>query len=173
MEREGFAGAEAAAGGYSTDILEDNIPIQLREHDQWVAWRIGSRGGRATKIPINPANGSFASSTDPRTWATFDQALRFARMKHGHGVGWVVTLDSGIVGVDLDKCISLLGEVAPWARDIANLLRSYTEVTPSGRGLRIFVRGKLPPTGRKRGKVEIYDRSRFLTVTGRRLELPL
>ena len=52
------------------------------------------------------------------------------------------------------------------AWDIIRALDSYTEISPSGTGIRIFARGKLPPGGRKRGRFEMYETGRYLTVTG-------
>ena len=61
------------------------------------------------------------------------------------------------------------GEIKPWARQIIIGLNSYTEVSPSGNGLHIFVRGHLPDKGQKRGPIELYDRERYFTVTGAHL----
>ncbi|MFL5735050.1 MAG: AAA family ATPase, partial [Chloroflexia bacterium] len=62
------------------------------------------------------------------------------------------------------------GEIEEWARIIVEAVDSYTEVSPSGTGLHIFVRGVLPPGDRKRGPIEMYSEKRFLTVTGLWLE---
>jgi putative DNA primase/helicase len=75
---------------------------------------------------------------------------------------------NGIVGFDLDDCKDLFGprpEVQQW---VANALYAgaYCEWSPSGKGLRLFMRGTLPGTGRKQGNLEIYDQGRFLTITG-------
>jgi primase-polymerase (primpol)-like protein len=49
-------------------------------------------------------------------------------------------------------------------------LNSYTELSPSGTGVRIFVYGKLPPIGRKTGDIEVYEAGRYLTITGNHLD---
>jgi primase-polymerase (primpol)-like protein len=77
--------------------------------------------------------------------------------------------------VDLDHCLdSANGNIEAWARDIVDQLQSYTEITPSGVGLRVIVKAMLPLGGRKRGMesgggVELYDRLRYMTMTGNRL----
>jgi putative DNA primase/helicase len=87
------------------------------------------------------------------------------------GPGYVLVAGDGIVGVDLDKCRDPeTGAVEPWAWDFVERLQTYTELSPSGRGLRLFAHGGLPPYGRRRDRVEIYDSARFLTVTGHRLD---
>lgn len=73
--------------------------------------------------------------------------------------------------MDLDGCLDPeTGEVEPWALEIVEQLDSYTEISPSGTGLHILVRAGLPEGGNRKGQIEMYDRSRFFTVTGRRLE---
>ncbi|HOO44718.1 MAG TPA: DUF3987 domain-containing protein [Deltaproteobacteria bacterium] len=72
-------------------------------------------------------------------------------------------------GIDLDHCIDDTGAIQPWAQAEVIRFNSYTEVTPSDHGLRIFIKGRLPGKGRKKGNLEVYDRGRYLTVTGHHL----
>lgn len=142
-----------------------NIPEELRERRQWVVWRREPRGEKVTKVPYCARTGGPASSTDPKTWATFAKALSASR--RFDGVGFVFTAQDPYVGVDLDECRDPeTGAVAPWAQEIVDRLHSYTEVTPSGAGVHIICRGALPPGRRKAGQVEMYDSGRFFTMTG-------
>jgi hypothetical protein len=76
----------------------------------------------------------------------------------------------GLVGIDLDDCRDPgTGDLEEWASDIIGRFRSYAEVSPSGRGIRIFLRGTLPPGGCKKGAVEVYGTGKFLSVTGQRV----
>jgi hypothetical protein len=140
---------------------------ELAGYSQWVCWRWEERNGKKTKPPFNARTGALASSTDPATWATFAEAI--ATGPRFEGPGFVLTETDPFTGIDLDHCVDEDGRVAAWAQDIVNLLDSYTEITPSTHGLRIFVRATLPGGGRKRGDLEVYDRGRYLTVTARRL----
>lgn len=140
----------------------DRVPRELRALPQWVCWRREERNGRSTKVPY-ASTGHKASVTDPSTWCGFAEAVAVSGFD---GVGFVLTADDPFVGVDLDHCIDDAGQITPEAQAIVNELSSYTEVTPSGRGLRMFVRGSLPAGRRKKGDVEVYDSARFLTVTG-------
>ena len=45
-------------------------------------------------------------------------------------------------------------------------MQSYTEISPSGRGVHIIVKGRLPGAACKREHIEIYDENRYFTVTG-------
>lgn len=146
-----------------------NIPTALQALNQWVSWRYEQRDGKATKVPYQQ-NGDQASSTDPNTWATFASALA-AQQRYGFdGIGFVVTPEVGGVGVGLDHCRDTeTGAIEPWAQDVIDQLNSYTEVTPSDAGHRILAFGHLPPRGRKRGNLEMYESGRYLTVTGHHL----
>ena len=150
--------------------LEQNVPHELRQRPQWVTYE--SRN----KIPLDPRTGRYASTTDSLTWGTLEEALRRAE-EHGLGVGFVFSSGDPFVGVDLDKCRDPeSGEVAPWARDIIEELDSYTEASPSGTGIHIIVKGKLPKSLNKTlkeqgGKVEMYSQERFFTVTGNVVEV--
>lgn len=147
----------------------ETIPIALKEAPRWVLWRYEMNGGKWTKIPYR-ARGGKASSTDPESWAPFAAAQAVYERGRGatrpyDGIGFVLSGEDDLVGIDLDHCLND-GRATDDARAIVRLLDSYTEVTPSGEGLRVFVRGSLPPGRRKRGNVECYEHSRFLTVTG-------
>ena len=114
-----------------------------------------------------------ASSTDPKTWSTFDDALNRYRAGGMDGIGFVVTADCGIIGVDLDHCFNAQTRTGEqWAIYLIQQFQTYTEFSPSGEGIRIFINGVLPKgiTGKKKGNVEIYAASRYLTVTGHRLK---
>lgn len=79
-----------------------------------------------------------------------------------------MTADDPFVGLDLDHCLED-GVVLPWAQVILDQVPSYTEISPSGMGLRILVNAPDFAQNRRRGHLEIYSRERFLTVTGNHL----
>jgi putative DNA primase/helicase len=147
----------------------DGIPAELRRLPQWVGWQVKpppKPDAKFSKVPINPQTGKAASSTDPKTWATFPEALAaMARFKLA-GIGFVFA-GSGEFGVDLDKCRDpATGVIERWAMEIVQTLDTFTEISPSGTGLHLIGRGALPEGGRKKGAIEMYERGRFFTVTG-------
>lgn len=151
--------------------VEAPVPPELAEREQWVAWRYEHRAGetKPTKVPYDARTGQRASTTDPSTWTSLERAQQFCVTSGAAGVGYVLSEHDPYVGVDLDHCRNpQSGAIDHWARDIVTRLNSYTEVSPSGAGLRIFVRGDLPPRGRRKGSIEMYTRARFLTITGDR-----
>lgn len=152
-----------------------NIPDELKRIDRWVTWSYQSRGtgSKPTKIPYNPkVHVKRASSTDPATWGTFDQAVS-AVQSNSNFAGVGIVLDgSGLVGVDLDACI-VDGEIDPAALALMDELGAqYIEKSPSGNGLRAF--GYVNDEAAIQGtngllnglKVELYADKRYLTVTG-------
>ena len=152
-------------------VIPDAIPDELRQCPQWVCWDWVYRAEKWTKVPLNPATGERADSTDRTTWGTFAQALGRYRGRRLAGVGFVFSPDDPYAGVDLDKCRDpATGDVAEWAREIVAALDSYTEVSPSGTGLKVIVRGALPGGRNRKGEIEMYDRARFFALTGHRYE---
>jgi primase-polymerase (primpol)-like protein len=153
----------------------DGIPVELCSLPQFGVWRFeqftdddGQTGW--AKIPINAQTGRRASSTNSATWCSFDLAARAYKRGGFAGLAYFLRAGSGIVGLDFDKCRDrTTGAVEPWAARKVNLLQSYTELSPSDRGLRLFVFGKLPPRDRREGRFECYESSRFLSLTGNRL----
>lgn len=169
--------------GVST-VQVDAIPLELRNDAQWLVWRWETRDGKRTKPPYNARTGGPGSSTDASTWSTFAHACR-ALERGNDGIGYVLRPGSGIAGIDLDDCVDPeTHAIDAWALDIVERVDSYTEISPSGRGLRIFLRGALPGSGHKKGlrgvdperyprtkaAIEVYDQGRYLTVTGQHID---
>ena len=181
----------------------ETIPQELRSLAQWVVWRYSPNDNRDawTKTPLQAKaavdeKALNASSTRPQTWADFSTAWNGytvnlpsagdipipADKKNdpGHngidGVGFNLTPDNGITGVDLDHCLDAEGNPVLWAVPILERFKgTYTEVSPSGTGLRIFCYAQKPSLEHSKvGDVEMYDgRSkngkqggRYLTLTG-------
>jgi putative DNA primase/helicase len=145
-----------------TTTKYDTALEELAAYRQWVAWEY--RKQNTQKAPINPHTWRDASPTDSSTWATYDEALFCAG--GNEQVGFVFSADDPFTGIDLDDCIDQ-GEVAPWAVEIVEALHSYTEISPSGTGLKIWVRGRKPRDKCRTGNIEIYDQERFFTFTGK------
>jgi len=154
-------------------VIEQNIPLELQQIPQFVCWKaVPKDNGKIDKIPFDPKSEQPASSTNPASWGTFGQAV--AALKNGGGyagIGFVVTAKDPFVGVDLDGCGDPeSGDIQPWAGEIISRLNTYTEISPSGKGVRMFLRGELQNPGRRKGNIECYTTGRFLTVTGHRVE---
>jgi primase-polymerase (primpol)-like protein len=157
-------------------VRVDPIPAELRAEPRWVVWKLVSRDGRWTKAPFRASDPSTpASSTDPATWGTFAHALAAYNAGRCDGIGFV--LGDGWAGLDDDRCRDPhTSTIAPAAFARAERLNSYTEVSPSGTGIKTFFR--VDPTWAPHAnvitidgqKTEIYARDRFFTVTGHVVE---
>ena len=87
------------------------------------------------------------------------------------GIGFMFA--NGIFGVDLDDCGNEIEDYRNGIDDnivgeFVHSLKSYTEYSVSGKGIHIICKGALPPGGRRRGAVEMYDAARYFIVTGER-----
>ncbi|BDD88007.1 hypothetical protein DPPLL_23720 [Desulfofustis limnaeus] len=80
------------------------------------------------------------------------------------GIGFCVTENDPFAFGDLDHCLDNCDRQAIADR-IVGLLDSYTEKSPSGDGLRIITKGKLPANHRING-FEFYSSVWYLTITG-------
>jgi putative DNA primase/helicase len=163
-------------------VRVEGIPSALTERRQWVAWRWEWDADRHewTKVPVNAQTGGRASVTNPAHWVAFGDALAYADVHGLPGIGFVVTRDDPFTGIDLDKCRDpMTGALALWATEIVDEFASYTEVTPTGTGVRIWIVGTvvgLVAEGRsgcrttKPPKIEVYSADRYFTVTGHPLD---
>lgn len=133
-----------------------NIPAELRARPQWVCCG-------PDKVPINPRTRQMADPTDPKTWATFEEAVT-AGFKH---VGYVLHKSDPYTIIDLDNKVENPAPPEELERFDAMIraFGSYTERSASGRGYHIILRGAIPK-GARRGHVEVYSDARFMICTG-------
>jgi len=145
----------------------EGIPEELRVRPQWVVWK--AVGDRPDKVPYSARTGRRASSTDLLTWSTFQEALEAYENGDYAGLGFVFSSADPYTGIDLDDCVDADGEIAGWALEIVRYFDSYTELSATGSGLHIIVRGNVP--NRRKDEVEVYSSKRFFTVTGHVVEV--
>ncbi len=143
----------------------DRIPLELRELNQWVVWKLEDIGAKKpTKIPYSAKTGRLASVTDEATWCDFRTACAAVNSSNYSGVGFVFTDDDPYTFIDLDDTN---GNQVALDRQIKiyREFDSYAEISPSGKGLHIIIRGNVP-SGRRRAHIEIYSTGRYATFTG-------
>jgi putative DNA primase/helicase len=152
-----------------------SIPQELRNHRAWACWRYEFYAERWSKPPYNPETGARAEPSDSSTWSDFDScydAYRVAAVPEAgdarpyDGVSFAIDPRWGLVGIDLDH----VKDHYKAAVSIISALDSYTELSPSRDGVRMFVKGTLPEGRRRREWREFYSARRFLTVTGQHVE---
>lgn len=140
-----------------------NIPDELKALNQWVVWKlVETDDGKATKLPYNPRTGNLASTTNPQTWVSFEEAC--GAVWNGYsGIGFVFTAFDPYCGIDLDATDN--EQDMQRQRAIYSAMESYSEFSPSGEGLHIIVKAQVPH-GRKRAAIEVYSNERYFTFTG-------
>ena len=156
--------------------LRRKLPAYLRSAHSWLCFKFQTppNRDRAKKVPYDPETGQRASYKDPATWGTLEEAIAGCARFHADGVGYAFMYWDNIVGLDLDNCRNpATGKIDQWAREIIREANSYSEVTPSGTGIRIFIDGRwrhpehrtegLGSAGK--GSVEIYSEW-FFAITG-------
>ena len=149
-----------------------SVPQTLTQQPHWVCWRSEVHPSRRKpmKTPYNPVTGEKANIHTPETWGSFTTAVTSYHTHRYDGIGLVLTQGDGIVGVDIDGCIAD-GKLSSLAQEIVTLLDSYTEISPSGSGIRIFVAAELGDFAGRRGQgLELYNFNRYLTVTGNHIQ---
>ncbi|MCO4346569.1 phage/plasmid primase, P4 family [Staphylococcus agnetis] len=152
--------------------MYDNIPYELQELDHWCCFKIEQgTNGRKTKRPYNPLTNEFAKSNDESTWVSFEDAASLS--VNYDGVGFF--FKEPYIGVDLDDVSQEITEYLEnndsdnIISEFIDVLETYAEISPSGNGIHLILKGELPPKGRRRGNVEIYDKGRFFTMTGKNI----
>ena len=157
------------------ELLQFALPSELEELSelsQWVAYRLvwNESKGKHDKLPINPRDGTSAKANDAGTWSVFSEALSAIRRFKLNGVGFEFA--GGYCGLDLDNVILEDGSLKEYAKEIVEAVNSYTEVSPSGKGLHVLCKLSVPLSeigSRRRNDelgLEIYDSGRYFTITG-------
>ena len=163
-----------------------NFPKTLKELSLWTLWKLEIRDGNQTKVPYR-TDGLRASPTNPNDWTDFATACRAFNPEKYNGLGFVLRKEDNIVCIDLDGCITD-GKISDKAMYIVKMMNSWTEISQSGKGLHIFVRGKKPTDkckvtfdtsedkseDKSEGKseiksIEVYDNARYIAMTGNHL----
>lgn len=176
--------------------ITDNLN-ELKPLKQWVnyirIWNPTKHGGAGgyDKPPINPYTLRDGKTTDAATWATYTEAAanigktarhRDTKHKDERGNAPIVSaavegtglvLAGGYCGVDLDGVMDENGNLAPFAARIIEVLDTYTEISPSGRGLHCLLYCEdLLQAGRNFGKQFLLDTAgRITNEAGKRYEL--
>jgi primase-polymerase (primpol)-like protein len=155
-------------------VNPENIPHDLRTRPRWLCWVYGEKrkGGKWPKVPVSARTGNAnIDATDRSELASFADALDMYESGGVDGVGFSLAPDDPYAAVDLDGCVDpATRTVAPWADAIRSEFGTYSEVSPSGTGLRLVGLGGLDPAKKHNAKpIEVYDRKHYVTITGHRL----
>jgi putative DNA primase/helicase len=159
----------------TNDQPRDSSPAdflaEFKARPNWLLWRQERRDGKPTKVPY-AATGGAGKTNDPRTWTTYEAALAKLESERSYdGIGFVIT--DGNILVDLDGCLDpSTRTIEAWALEIVSLLNAPTEISPSGRGLHVYVKSqnarslqRMFSTGQNKRGIEIYAGGRYSAIT--------
>jgi len=168
---------------FDINDIHARIPEGMQNLQQWILWRAIPRGDKINKVPWSVYDQP-ASSTNSKTWAAFDTVVEKYDDKRHAGLGFVFTLDDPYTGIDLDGCRNPeTGQITDWAWKWINAIESYTEISPSGTGVKIFAtvnnqyhNGMKKDVEEERVSdknpgVEIYSTGRYFAVTGMKVNV--
>ncbi len=162
--------------GYASELREsfqNGLLKELAPYPHFVVWRYTLVDQTFKKPLYNPKpyhrDTYYRASVDiPKSWGTLNQALHALASGYFHGIGFVFSKDDPFTGIDLDHCIAQDGTKETWAQEIIESLNTYTEISPSEKGIRMFVEGRTP--GGKFGNVEMWSDKHYMTITTRHLD---
>lgn len=149
----------------------DGIPNHLRRFPHWVLWRFDWVEDSWAKVLYDPISNRRAATDDKSTWGSFELVVRLYSEQQDQfdGIGFVFSLEDDLCGIDFDDCVHG-GELLEGRSEWLEKFNSYTELSVSGTGLHVIVRGTWGKGRRRKDPdVEVYDRLRYFTVSGRSL----
>jgi hypothetical protein len=141
---------------------------ELMQYPNWILWKYVEVPGtvKLTKEPRTVDNGK-ASPANPAHWS--DYATAYAAYMRGgfDGLGFVISDNTPYSCIDMDDPEGR-EDVITRQCAIVKAVDSYSEVSPSGKGLHIWVKGKVESNRlRKDSGVELYTRDHYMTITFR------
>ena len=143
---------------------------ELKKQPIWLNWKLETRDGKSTKVPYQ-RSGRFASSTDPKTWCTFEEAETYRATGDVSGVGIVFEKTCGVIGVDFDHCV-LEEDIPENIREFLLASKTYCEYSPSKTGLHVLfiTKEEIEIETHKHyfdsdSHIEIYTHGRYFTFT--------
>lgn len=134
--------------------MYNNISKKLKQHKFWCVWK-------DKKIPYNPKTNQFAKSTDPSTFSDFETAYNAFKNSGCNYTGLGIGIFDGISAIDIDHCV-VDGKPSEMATDIINKMNSYTEISPSGTGIRIIF--KVTDFDYDKDQYYIHNQNRHLEI---------
>ncbi|MGV2875336.1 VapE family protein [Macrococcus capreoli] len=161
----------------NSEIIKPNfkaIPASLKQYPNFVLWKAlpAIDGKTLTKVPFNAITGKKAKSTDPKTWTTFEKVKEVYERGGYTGIGFVMIDELDLIALDIDNVDT--DDLKNDDRVKSLLDKTYCEISPSGKGIRSFIKGNVPhdsePNFNNRNSgYEGYTSKRFVTLTGKQV----
>jgi len=168
--------ADKNNGFNALEVIPANIPEELHSIDNWCVFRAEPKTQkdgsiRWTKPPLQSDGKTPAKVNDSKTWSSFQDCIEAMAFDSTlDGIGFVLTKGNELTAIDIDHCI-INNEISQEVQNILDDINSYSELSPSGTGIRILCSGTIPDglKGNKSDAYEIYDSGRYVTITGQHI----
>lgn len=147
------------------------IPSFLKKQDRWLLWRHTWKPveRRWSKVPVGPTKFPASTHNAAHRWSYPQVVATYEAEKDiFSGIGFIMTGVKGLVGIDMDDCVTD-GIPEAWAQEVVDKFDTYTEISPSGKGLRLFAFGEHAKDFLNNTQgIEVYggNSARYLTITG-------
>ena len=147
-------------------------PQVLMNADNWLCWRKGETDvrGKFSKLPVNPNDVRIIINyQDPNNLLSFSEAKNYYDNNHLiSGLGFKLNAlpinNSYLIGIDIDMQEGRTESDFEGFRRALN--ETYSEVSPSGKGIRLFGLSDKIINNWSHNHIEVYSTNRYLTVTG-------
>lgn len=150
------------------------VPLSLRQRSQWLLWRLEQHPGekKPRKVPYYAGGrrrtGEQGAPEDRAALVGYAEAETAQATGDYSGIGFAFLPGDGLIGIDLDNMIDAdTGEICDRGRGIIEACASYTELSPSGRGVHIIVEGETETFKSNSVGIEVFCGRQFFTFTGR------
>lgn len=153
--------------------MYEKLPQELKDYPYFCGWKYETRNGSRTKVPKS-VKGHNADNSNLDDFCVFSEII--SHMDNYDGIGIAIAGD--MAAIDIDHCIED-GVLSDMAEEIVSKVNTYTEISPSGTGIRLigktqgftYDKEKYYINNRKYG-LEVYasrDKGQFVTITGNAL----
>ncbi len=154
--------------------LRATMPEAMRALPQWLLWRfeVDPKRLKPLKVPyyVNGRKrvGSQGDEADRHRLVGFDVATeRLLKAMQFDGLGFAFLPGDGLVGIDIDGAIDPdSGEISPMCTTLVEACASYTERSPSGKGVHIITRGSTKTFKSNDIGLEVFCGGQYFTCSG-------
>jgi P4 family phage/plasmid primase-like protien len=157
----------------SAPNLQKFVPDELRLRSQWLVWKFEQKpeDKKPRKVPYYAASatrrmGTQGSDDDRAKLVGYDLAVSHCNRLGFDGVGFAFLPGDGLIGIDLDACITGDPEKVARAAKILAACNSFSEYSPSGNGMHIFAKGQCETFKSNLLGIEVFCGRQFFTFTG-------
>ena len=106
----------------------------LKNYPNWCVYRLfNNNSNKLSKLPFNPITHLPIKTNDSSTWSTYDNCIKALNEHSYDGIGFIFSTNDPYIGIDIDNINN-----KELVKELITLLDSYTEYSPSRKGLHII-----------------------------------